>query len=860
MLRTTILAIAVSTCSGSFAVAQQHEALFPFVLPWDDASDNVTNVSHLLHKPAGKFGQIVARGEHLHAGETRQRFFGVNLCFGGNFPSRDDAPIIAARLARFGVNCVRFHHMDSTTAPGGILAKDMQSLDTDQLDKLDYFIAQLKQYGVYTNLNLHVSRTYPNMPEWDGAPSFFKGVDIFYEPMIASQKQFARDLLTHVNPYTKLSYATDPAVAFVEINNENGLIYEWWNGALDDMPAGYADPLATLWRTHLRDKYQDFQTLKAAWAVGEEKPGDEMLTNGNFNSGTENWNLESHGTSSATVRQSADGNGVTIDVVQPSEIGWHVQFSQSQLKMKKGAAYTVTVKGVRSDAARTTRLMIRQAHEPWGHLASVDLPLTTTPTDHTFVLVSSESEDNARLIFSPLGQHVATFTIGEVSLRPGGRVALEDEAQWSDLALFRKKSYGRHTPTAALDWMTFLWKIESNYWLEMQRFLKDEVGVKSLIVGSATGFSPPAIQAQLDVVDGHAYWQHPHFPGRPWDRANWHVGNVSMAGHDNGATLPHLTMRRVFGKPYIVTEYNSAAPNTFGSETFLIANAYASLQDWDGMFPFAYSHRHNDWRSGRISGFFDVDQHPTKLATFPVAAMMFLRGDITTTDQRYAVEISPAQAIEQATHIGSWANTETAGVPERATLSAPLGLRLTDHPAAFDLTALPAMERNAPLVSRTNELVWDNPNKRVLIDAPRTKAYIGRIDDGPTKLADVTIQTKPNRQDWAAITVTAIDATDFKSPGRLLITATGYAENTDMGWKNEQKTTVGRDWGKTPSLVEGIDATITLPVGAERVTMYPLDERGNRRAPITFAQDELGITQIALSAEHKTIWYEVVIR
>ena len=48
---------------------------------------------------------------------------------------------------------------------------------------------------------------------------------------------------------------------------------------------------------------------------------------------------------------------------------------------------------------------------------------------------------------------------------------------------------------------------------------------------------------------------------------------------------------------------------------------------------------------------------------------------------------------------------------------------------------------------------------------------------------------------------------------RILITTTDYAENTDMGWKSVEKNSVGKDWGKAPSLVEGIRATITLPIG-----------------------------------------------
>jgi len=42
--------------------------------------------------------------------------------------------------------------------------------------------------------------------------------------MIRMQRDYARALLARVNPYTHTSYAQEPCVAMVEINNENSLL------------------------------------------------------------------------------------------------------------------------------------------------------------------------------------------------------------------------------------------------------------------------------------------------------------------------------------------------------------------------------------------------------------------------------------------------------------------------------------------------------------------------------------------------------------------------------------------------------------------------------------------------------------
>ena len=225
----SLLAFAAAVNAANVASAAD---LFPFVLPWDDASESATNISWLNDRPAGRDGFVRVQDGHLFAGQKRLRIFGVNTCFAANFPDKDMAPKVAARMAKFGINCVRFHHMDMMNAPGGIFAQDGRTLDPGQLDRLDFFIAELKKNGIYADLNLHVSRTYPDRPraEKKGNPDFDKGVDNFCAAMIALQKDYARDLLTHVNPYTGNRYADEPAVALVEINNENAFGRQWFGG------------------------------------------------------------------------------------------------------------------------------------------------------------------------------------------------------------------------------------------------------------------------------------------------------------------------------------------------------------------------------------------------------------------------------------------------------------------------------------------------------------------------------------------------------------------------------------------------------------------------------------------------------
>jgi hypothetical protein len=83
----------------------------------------------------------------------------------------------------------------------------------------------------------------------------------------------------------------------------------------------------------------------------------------------------------------------------------------------------------------------------------------------------------------------------------------------------------------------------------------------------------------------------------------------------------------------------------------------------------------------------------------------------------------------------------------------------------------------------------------------------------------------------------------------------GTAENQNMGW-DEKRTTVGSRWGTGPTQVNGIPAKLSLasPIKA----IHALDGRGARVATVP-VKVEAGTASWEVSAEHKTLWYEIVV-
>ncbi|MCX7048932.1 MAG: carbohydrate binding domain-containing protein [Candidatus Sumerlaeota bacterium] len=898
---TALAAIAQWGCDSASAQAESAAitqkaatsspaVLFPFVLPWDDSTSSVANLSSWLPKPAGKFGSIRAGSDgRLYAGRERIRLFGVDLAFSANFPLKEDAEKIAARMAKFGINIVRFHIMDMSRFPNGLLAhnaSDTRQFDPEALERLDYFTSQLKQNGIYVYLCLLNYRPFnaadglPKEIEQMGDPYQGRHVPGFYDArMLDLQKEYARNLLTHRNSHTGLTYTEDPAVAFVEINNENGLIHSWLGGTIDRLPEAFLPELRRQWNEWLRRRHGATGKLRQAWGVEEEAFGKELIANADFSSGMESWYLELHEKAEATAAPDGDvpeplrgAKSVCVTVTKPSAERWHIRFQQGRLSLQGAKPYTLSF-WAKAQKPCAIGVSMEQNHEPWRNLGlRNEAALTAQWKQFHFVFTNEQGNDEARAVFDPASQP-GVFWLAGVSLRSGGIRGLgaNERAEDGNVPLFLRTQAGERSAEAQRDWLRFLWETEDRYWQAMRNYLKDNLKAKALVIGTSAACSTPNMMARMDCVDAHAYWQHPIFPGRPWDSENWIVRNRTMV-NDPGGVLPDLALRRVAGRPFCVTEYGHCAPSTYVSEGNLLRAAYAALQDWDYISASRYAQK-SDWDIRRIRGFFDMDQHPTKMLTMIPAAAMFLRADVKPAQELAAAAIDKEREVEILRRAQAWdmAHAGNAGMAREATLihrTAVVVEGQTSPPGA--LRPEQVKIAGEKFVSDTGELVWDLSRKErgvVTLNAPRSKAVIGFGGGLRFDLGGVIVEPGPTLQNgWSAITVTQMDggsamdsgsAAATSEPSRWLITATGYIENTNMGWKNAEKNSVGKDWGQAPTLVEGVPARVTLPVPAARAKAWTLDERGVRKTPLAVRPDERGNAVAAFGPEQKTLWYEV---
>ena len=192
------------------------------------------SVFGFLDAPAGKHGWLRNVGGHFEFERLPgkpQRFYGVNFVGSMNFPAPEDADRIVERLARLGYNTVRFHHHDEGCVQG---AKDRVTLNLGMMDRFDSFFAKLVARGFYVTTDLYVSRRLTRGDLGvDGDPDevvnagIAKGLFALHEPAYRLWEGFARNFLTHVNPYTGRAYKDEPALNLISLVNENEMGMRW---------------------------------------------------------------------------------------------------------------------------------------------------------------------------------------------------------------------------------------------------------------------------------------------------------------------------------------------------------------------------------------------------------------------------------------------------------------------------------------------------------------------------------------------------------------------------------------------------------------------------------------------------------
>jgi hypothetical protein len=854
--------------------AQEFDNGFHFYMPPGDSTAQ-RFLPAFAKQPITDFVEINADG-HFEVGGERMRFWGVNVTEGACFPKKTKAPWIAARMRKMGINLVRFTDMDIVWSNGNnsIFYENpstTQVLNFFTLDRLHYFVSQLKQQGIYSNINLHVDR---NFREGDGvlwADSIQdngKAVTIFDRQLIALQKQYAQQLLSPVNLYTGLSLANDPAVAMVEITDENSL-YSYWRGdRLQHFSQGegqlmqrHCDTLNLRWNQFLQTKYANQTALSDTWnALASTAGANQQLQDPSFENGNPNgdWKLELHETATANLdivqTNPFDGQDCArISVTNVTGTGWHIQFKQENLSVQAGRTYTVHF-AARADQPSSIWAYTQRNLDPWTWYGAEYIDLTTDWQEFSYTFTAPE--DNAgfvRFAFSFENQ-LGNFYFDKLSLADAGAVGTLPGESLAD-GNIRRIKYGErenYTQPRVADMTEFYLKLQRDFFNEMKNYLINELGVKAKIAGSNSlgGISDAYTHQDMDYIDDHGLWDYPmwSFNGTDWV---WEIMNTPMVKSDWYTTINEvfsgLAMK---GKPHTISSYYQPFPNLYQVEMMPWMASYGAFHDADAIVFYSYNNDYDQWEKDMQDDFYPIHRNASQMALSPMFGFAFRNGLVAPASSPLEITYSKDYLLKQVPlddYSGRWGthipyNTRTA-------LTTAIRTAGFDGTGSPDFNSLPS----APGLQATTSTGETSLDAEAGILKTVTPAFISLTgflnENGPHEAGPVRVLSA---NDFATVTLLSPNGSPVIEASECVLTIASRIQNTNMAWHGNS---VQDTWGLQPTEVLPMKLSLEIAHPADLLRLYPLSPVGAEGNFVEYLAQDGKFSVDLDQSNDQTLWY-----
>jgi hypothetical protein len=267
--------------SSPDCIAQERGTTWDFVFPSRDGEEQpLLNLRYLNETIAGEKGfiKLSPDGNSFEKGDGQPiRFWAVNEF--ADTLGYDGIVRHARFLAGMGVNMCRYHVSLSPKGKG----TSLYDVDMQKVRWIWKCVSIMKKEGIYAT----ISPFWPHSwwlgewipPEWgiDGYQGNMGMYGVFYfnDTLRLGYKNWVRALYTLTNPYTGIALKDDPAVAIVQVMNEDGVF--WWSMD-DNMTPQLRELIIRKYSGWLRKEYGTIDKAFKAWGTAT-LPGDDLINN-----------------------------------------------------------------------------------------------------------------------------------------------------------------------------------------------------------------------------------------------------------------------------------------------------------------------------------------------------------------------------------------------------------------------------------------------------------------------------------------------------------------------------------------------------------------------------------------------------
>ncbi len=431
-----------------------------------------------------------------------------------------------------------------------------------------------------------------------------------------------------------------------------------------------------------------------------------------------------------------------------------------------------------------------------------------------------------------------------------GLIGLKESEDPKDMTVEIPANYknANYSPQRIKDTYRFVYETQYKYYTTMYKFLRS-IGVKCPITGSNHWVEDMAdlyLNAKLDFVDRHQYYGHPEGFGL---NVNFNPVPMVKVKPDgpvvDQSTINLLSAKKVFGKPYVISEWQNCIPNQYVAEGEVFMSVYSCLNNWN---PIQFAFSHSARLEKNLSSNFNVHNYPSMLSLWPATALIFHRKDIEEAEKGYFDGLSENQILEKFPMLAEFINP--------LSLTGKWGVMfpdISDNSSYSDKKFLGELKnfiKDGVITSTTKQIVWDTKQGFMKFDTPKSVGMVG-FSKGKSvsfKSASFKITT-----DFAAVILNSLTEKPIEDSDHLLLTATARTYMNGMKYNVRGKLI---ETGNLPIIVEPVEGEVTIKSSKPIINVYRVSLSGERLGKIRVAKSSEGYS-FNLTADNKCMHYEI---
>jgi hypothetical protein len=425
---------------------------------------------------------------------------------------------------------------------------------------------------------------------------------------------------------------------------------------------------------------------------------------------------------------------------------------------------------------------------------------------------------------------------------------------FQDLKALLKQGSAQAVAPLFRDWLQFMGETDGAYYKNMIAYLKNEVGVKSLVTGVQSHYT------QLYSRDGDFSGFDSYFGdnGTLTGEVN-PVNNAPVIQVQNMSVLhfadPKNTglfgthERKEPGKPAFLNEYASRVGNQYMAEAEPLISAYAGFQDMDALFLTDGHAMNQNQRRDYFTGYYNVSVSAVSRA---IAALSFRRGDMTP-GQPFVLRKTKQSYLDAGV---TSRNFNLINYHFGGRIRAPLMLnmyqQLVDDPAQESVIPVEAGGSVADSYTTTTGEIYWRPLDRIRVDTPMTKTAIGLFSRTAVDLGGgIRVDVGTTMSNYAVVQLTSLIDKAALPSSKMLLALSGHF--TVPGEFPRPPGQNRYSQGTAEPRIEAVPATVRIPT-AKNLVVTALDRTGARKADVPVVRNG-DFVEFVTGPAYDTGWY-----